>query len=302
MTSILPFVSTGCGGLSSLNCGRGWARATGASAKGASASTAARRRRAWFMSVRPLACGIADLDQARVDSVLRESLAHAVDLVHLAVRSQAHPVPGAFVGQARRLHARLEAEDGELRLLVVRVGRVLERARLEEVNVPDRFLLTARGAAKLLLQLALRDRLLLPRQDLVEVEFRLLGCLWGLGAALRGAGDRRRLRRSVLLGGLWLRGGERDRRLVDVERDRERDAQAEQQADEHPEQKPAAGVAARRGGHSGGSRHHIFSGAPTPRSARPFASVWRTAAHSARRAARSPSPPPTIPSAFYYLF
>ena len=33
-------------------------------------------------------------------------------------------------------------------------------------------------------------------------------------------------------------------------------------------------------------RHHIFSGALTPRSARPFASTWRVAAQSASRASR----------------
>src|SRR5206468_8117423 len=115
------------------------------------------------------------LDQARVDAVLRQRLAHPVDLVDLGIGAEAHPVPGALVGQVGRLHARLEAEDREPRLLVVGIGGVLERARLDEINVLRAFLLTARRP-RTFTQLLFRDRLLLPGQVLVEVELGLLTC------------------------------------------------------------------------------------------------------------------------------
>src|SRR6266850_2526554 len=114
-----------------------------------------------------------DLHEARLDAVLRQGLAHPVQLFQPRVRPHAHAVPGALVGQVRRLDARLEAEDRQPRLLVVGVGGVLERARLYEINVLRAFLLTAR-LPRALTQLLLRYRLLLPREDLVEVEFRLL--------------------------------------------------------------------------------------------------------------------------------
>src|SRR6185295_1145818 len=118
-----------------------------------------------------------DLHQVRLDAVLRQRLADAVDLVELLVRPHAHAIPGALVRQVGGLDARLEAEDGEARLLVVRVGRILERPGLDEINVLRGFLLTllaARGAEPLA-QLALGDRLLRTGQDLVEIELRLLG-------------------------------------------------------------------------------------------------------------------------------
>src|SRR6185503_21049223 len=111
-----------------------------------------------------------------------------------------HAVPGALVGQVGRLDARLEAEDRQARLLVVRVGRVLERAGLDEINVLGDFLLTGGGAARgaqALAQLAVGDRFFRARQDLVEVELRLLGGGGGRGRGLRQAGDRRRLARFL---------------------------------------------------------------------------------------------------------
>src|SRR5688572_11252879 len=234
-----------------------------------------------------------DFDQAGVDSVLRQRLAYLVDLVHLLVRPQAHPVPRALVRQVGRLDARLEAENREARLLVVGVGRVLERPRLDEINVLRRILLTGRLALRRLeaiAQLLLRHRLLGPGQDLIEVELRLLRAAGGRrGGALRGqAGDRRRLAGRHRLLVLRLRHRERHRRAVQVERHPDRDRDADQQADEDAEHEAALRALARRG-HVPGSGHHIFSGALTPSSDRPLASVWRTAAHSASRAARSAS-------------
>src|SRR5438874_11517861 len=123
-TSILPCASIGCGGSTSVKLERGCA----IDANGAAASAARRLRRSGFMSLMLLL----DLDQARVDAVLRQRLPDAVDVLDLRVRPHAHPVPGALVGQVRRLDARLEAEDRQARLLVVGVGGVLERARLDE--------------------------------------------------------------------------------------------------------------------------------------------------------------------------
>src|SRR5262249_17766284 len=143
------------------------------------------------------------------------------------------------------------------------------------------FLLARRRGARLahlLAQLALAHRLFLPGEDPVEVELRFLRRCRGVRRVLRQAGDGRVLarRRRFLLGRLRLRGGERDRRLVQVERDAERDHEAEGDAGEEAEQKTTARALARAGGGSR-SGHHIFSGALTPRSASPLASVWRTA-------------------------
>src|SRR6185503_5440609 len=126
---------------------------------------------------------------------------------------------------------RLETQDREARLLVVGVGRVLERTRLDEINVFRAFLLTAAAAlgggallALALFQLLVAHRLFRARQNAVEVEFRLFrggACLGARrGASLRQPGDRRRLGRgAVLLRLLRLRGHERDRRAIQVERD-----------------------------------------------------------------------------------
>src|SRR6185295_5765356 len=134
-----------------------------------------------------------DLYQVRLDAVLRQRLADAVDLVQLLIRSHAHAIPGALVREVGRLDARLEAEDRQARLLVVGVGRVLERPGLDEINVLGDFLLTAAVGAQPLAQLALGHRLLGAGQDLVEVELRLLRRVDGRGGGLRQAGDRRRL-------------------------------------------------------------------------------------------------------------
>src|SRR6185503_888448 len=194
----------------------------------------ATQRRAARGREQPTGCGVSGsllvlyLDQVGLDSVLSQRLAHLVDFLDLAIRPHPHPVPGPLVGEVRRLHARLEAEDREARLLVVGVGRVLERAGLDEINVLRAFLLTGAalgGGALLALALAqflVAHRLFRARQDAVEVELRLLRRAarrrTGRGAALRQAGDRRRLGRgAVLLRLLRLRRHERDRRAVEVE-------------------------------------------------------------------------------------
>ncbi len=130
----------------------------------------------------------------------------------------------------------------------------------------------------------LGHRLFRAGQDAVEVEFRLLdrgGLRRTRAAALRQAGDRRALLAvgAVLLGLGRLGGHERDRRAVQVERDAERHREAEQHPYAHAREEIAAFSFA----------HHIFSGALTPISDSPLASVWRTAAQSASRAVRSAS-------------
>src|SRR2546426_4031629 len=116
-----------------------------------------------------------NLHEAGVDSVLRQHLAHAVDLFKLGVRPHAYPVPGSLVGQIGGLDARIEAEDREPRLLVVGLGRILERARLDEITLLGLEKLTFRRGAGALAQLLLAHRLLPPGQGLVEVELRPLG-------------------------------------------------------------------------------------------------------------------------------
>src|ERR1041385_4045552 len=80
---------------------------------------------------------------------------------------------------------------------------------------------------------------------------------------------------------------ERRRRLVEVEGDGERHCQTKHDADSHADDETAAGAFARARGSC--LCAHIFSGALTPISDSPLASVWRTAAQSARRATRSSS-------------
>src|SRR5688500_18129745 len=116
------------------------------------------------------------LDHVGVDTALREHLALLFELLQLGVRSHPHAVPRPLVGEDGRLDARLEAEDREPRLLVVGVRGVLERARLDEINVLRGFLLTGGAAllAQALADLLLAHRLLGARAGAVEVELRSL--------------------------------------------------------------------------------------------------------------------------------
>src|SRR6185295_9048940 len=196
-----------------------------------------------------------DLHQVRLDAVLRQRLADAVDLVELLVRPHAYAIPGALVRQVGGLDARLEAEDREARLLVVGVGRVLERPGLYEINVLRHFLLTggARGAQPLA-QLALANRLFRAGQNLVEVELWFLRRRRGRGGALRQAGDGRRLA-GVLLRGLGFGGDERHRRAIEVESDPQRNREADHHAGEEAEQKAACRALAR--GRCGSRWRHL---------------------------------------------
>src|SRR5262249_62392683 len=112
-------------------------------------------------------------------------------------------IPGALVGGVPGLDARLITQDGRARFLVVAFRRVLERPRLYEINVLRALLLTALRLARALAQLLLADRLLLPGEDLVEIELGLLGDRQrGRGRTLRQPGDGRGLARGEVLVGL----------------------------------------------------------------------------------------------------
>src|SRR5512146_3198418 len=108
--------------------GADWARAVRGAARGASPSASRMRRRSGFISV--CLCGrwVLHFDHAGGDSVLGQRLSHPVDVVMFCIWTDPHAVPGPLVGPRRRLHARIDAENGELRLLVVGFGGVLERS------------------------------------------------------------------------------------------------------------------------------------------------------------------------------
>src|SRR5882672_12179296 len=114
---------------------------------------------------------VGDSDQRNVQSVLRQLLPDAVDLVDAGVRPEAHAVPHALPRDVGGLDVRFHSHQRKPRLEVVGVGRIRERAHLEEVA-----LLGRAGLARLLrglAYLALGDRLLLPWEDAVEIEPRL---------------------------------------------------------------------------------------------------------------------------------
>src|SRR5262245_2079963 len=119
-----------------------WATA-GAAASTVEAAAAAARKRRRIMKA-PWAGSILDSDQRGVDSVLGEGRPDAIDFIQLCKRAEANPVPDSPVGQVRRLHARDQPGEREARLQVVGVGRVLERAGLDEIEILGRTRLVGR--------------------------------------------------------------------------------------------------------------------------------------------------------------
>src|SRR5690242_12452362 len=111
--------------------------------------------------------GLVHFDYGGVDFVFLQRRFCFVQVLPVAVWPEPDSVPDAVVGQRCGLNLRFEPGERETSLQVVRVGRALERTRLQVIH-------HARGRARRrrLAELLPRDRLLAGK-DLVEIKTRL---------------------------------------------------------------------------------------------------------------------------------